>query len=170
MYVGELERLIAQQMFTLDGRRYVRGNAEAKCQYAFLEAPHIGAENNRLRIVARFSGQAAMDLFGRCIGLGDSFDLTILASPVARKGFIEMEDVKVTTVKDSFYIRLVRAVLQQNFGNVVKMDVREQARKMLEQPPPNAPVQRELKDFDLAGVRVTPDALVLQVEFKLVVK
>jgi len=38
---GAMERLIAEQLFTQDGRRYVRGNALAKCQYAFLEAPHI---------------------------------------------------------------------------------------------------------------------------------
>ncbi len=167
---GAMERLIAEQLFTQDGRRYVRGNAAAKCQYAFLEAPHIGAENNRLRIVAKFSGRSALDVFGKCVGLGDSFDLTILASPVPRKGFIAMDDVKVTTVKDSYYIRRVRAALTQSFAKDFKLDVREQARKLLEQPRENATFQQELKDFDLAGVRVTADALVLEVEFKLVVK
>jgi hypothetical protein len=167
---GAMERLIAQQLFTQDGRRYVRGNASAKCQYAFLEAPRIGAENNRLRIVAKFSGRSALDVFGTCVGLGDSFDLTILASPVSRKGFIAMDDVKVTTVKDSYYIRRVRAALQQSFAKDIKLDVREQARNLLEQPRENAAFQQELKDFDLAGVRVTADALVLEIEFKLVVK
>ncbi len=167
---GAMERLIAEQLFTQDGRRYVRGNAAAKCQYAFLEAPHIGAESNRLRIVAKFSGRSALDVFGKCVGLGDSFDLTILASPVPRKGFIAMDDVKVTTVKDSYYIRRVRAALQQSFAKDFKMDVREQARKLLEQPRENAIYQQELKDFDLTGVRVAADALVLEIEFKLVVK
>jgi hypothetical protein len=172
---GAMERLIAEQLFTQDGRRYVRGNAAAKCQYAFLEAPHIGADkggadNNRLRIVAKFSGRSALDVFGTCVGLGDSFDLTILASPVPRKGFIAMEDVKVTTVKDSYYIRRVRAALQQSFAKDFKMDVREQAKKLLEQPRDNATFQQELTDFDLGGVRVTADALVLEIEFKLVVK
>jgi hypothetical protein len=167
---GAMERLIAEQLFTQDGRRYVRGSASAKCQYAFLEAPHIGAENNRLRIVAKFSGRSGLDMFGKCVGLGDSFDLTILASPVSRKGFIAMEDVKVSTVKDSYYIRRVRAALTQSFAKDIKLDVREQARKLLEQPRENATFQQELKDFDLAAVRVTADALVLEVEFKLVVK
>ena len=29
-----LERMVAAQMFTQEGRRYVRGNQAAKCQYA----------------------------------------------------------------------------------------------------------------------------------------
>src|SRR5690242_3426467 len=86
---GALERLIAEQMFTQEGRRYVRGTPGARCQFAYLEAPHIGAAEGpagRLRLDARFSGRSAMDLFRRCIGMGDSFDLTIQASPVVRKG------------------------------------------------------------------------------------
>jgi hypothetical protein len=167
---GAMERLIAEQLFTQDGRRYVRGHAGAKCQYAFLEAPHIGAENGRLRIVARFSGRSALDVFGRCVGMGDSFDLTILASPVSRKNSVAMDDVTVTTIKDSYYIRRVRSALTQSFGKEFKMDVADQAKKLLEQPRENATYKQELADFNLTGVRVTPEALVLEVEFKLVVK
>ena len=38
-----LERMVAAQMFTQEGRRYVRGNQAAKCQYAYLEAPKLSA-------------------------------------------------------------------------------------------------------------------------------
>lgn len=168
-----LERLVAQQLFTQDGRRYVKGTPAAKCQYAYLEAPRFSAADRgegRLKITAKFSGRSAMDVLGRCVGMGDSFDLTILASPVARKGVIAMDNVQVTTVKDSYYIRRVREVLTQSFGKDFKLDVRDQAKKLLEQPSGNASYQQELNAFDLNDVRVTADALVLVVEFKLVVK
>jgi hypothetical protein len=170
-----LERLIAEQLFTQDGRRYVRGTPAARCQYAYLEAPRIGAAaaggaDGRLKITAKFSGRSAMGVLGRCVGMGDSFDLTILASPVARKGVIAMDDVHVTTVKDSYYIRRVRAALTESFGKDFKIDVRDQAKKLLEQPAANSSYKQELTDFDLSAVRVTPEALVLVVEFKLVVK
>lgn len=170
---GALERLVAQQLFTQDGRRYVRGTPAAKCQYAYLAAPHFSAADQaagRLKITAKFSGRSAMDVLGRCVGMGDSFDLTILASPVARKGVIAMDNVQVTTAKDSYYIRRVREALTQSFGKDFKLDVREQAKKLLEQPGGNASYQQELNGFDLNDVRVTADALVLVVEFKLVVK
>lgn len=168
-----LERLVASQLFTQDGRSYVKGTPAAKCQYAYLEAPHFAAADKaegRLRISARFSGRSSLDLFGGCVGMGDSFDLTIQASPVARKGVIVMDNVQVTTVKDSYYIRRVRQALTESFGKNFKIDVRDQAKALLEQSRDNSSYRQELTGFDLSEVRVIPDALVLVVEFKLVVK
>jgi hypothetical protein len=170
-----LERLIAEQLFTQDGKRYVRGTPATHCQYAYLEAPRLNAasgdgSDGRLKVTAKFSGRSALDVFGRCVGMGDSFDLTVMASPVARKGAIAMDNVQVSTVKDSYYIRRVRAALKDSFGKDFKIDVRDQAKKLLEQPAASSAYKQELADFDLSAVRVTQDALVLVVEFKLVVK
>src|ERR1019366_6290019 len=62
-----LERILAEQLFTVDGRHYVRGNPSTRCQFAFLEKPHIDSERFdkdqfRLRVKARFSGRSAFDL------------------------------------------------------------------------------------------------------------
>jgi hypothetical protein len=199
-----LERLIGEQLFTQDGRRYVKGTPAARCEYAYLEAPRLSglaaaggggvaatggggvaatgggavaaaaggadAPNGRLKITAKFSGRSAVGMLGRCVGMGDSFDVTIVASPVARKGVIAMDDVHISTVKDSYYIRRVRAALTDSFGKEFKIDLRNQAKKLLEQPAGESSYSRELSDFDLSAVRVTPEALVLVVEFKLVVK
>jgi hypothetical protein len=163
-----LDRIIAAQVFTQDGRKYVRGTPTTKCQFAYLEAPHLGADNGLLRVSARFSGRTAFDLLGGCIGLGDSFDLTITAAPVVRNGAIGFKDVKVTTTKDSYYIRRVRAALTQSFGKDLKIDVKDQARKILEQGE-SASYKAEMASFNLTEVRVTADALVLVVDFRLVV-
>jgi hypothetical protein len=164
-----LERIIADQVFTQDGRKYVHGTPATKCQFAYLEKPRIGAENGLLRVGARFSGRTAFDVFGGCIGLGDSFDLTILAAPTVRSGAMGFKDVNVTTTKDSYYIRRVRTALTQAFRKDVKIDVKDQARKILEQTREGASYKAELASFDLTEVRVKPDALVLVVEFRLVV-
>lgn len=169
-----LERIVAEQLFTQEGRRYVRGSQATKCQFAYLEAPHVSADNGRLRVTAKFSGRSALDLLGHCVGMGDSFDLTVTASPIPRNGAVALKDVKVTTVRDSYYIRRVRAALADSIAKGFKIDVLDQARKLLEQPrDPAAPkpsYTRELTDFQLGDVQVTPDALVLVVEFRLVVK
>jgi hypothetical protein len=166
-----LERMVAAQMFTQEGRRYVRGNQTAKCQYAYLEAPKLSAASGRLQVAARFSGRSAMDLFSRCVGMGDSFDLTISAVPVPRKGAIAFQDTQVSTLKDSYYIRRVRSAMMRSFDQDFKIEIRDQARHLLEQPASTGSVyQQELKDLDLTAIRVTPDALVLVVDFKLIVK
>ncbi len=167
---GALERVLAEQLFTQDGRHYVRGNRAAKCQFAYLESPHIDSDNGRLRVRARFSGRTALDVMNRCIGMGDSFDLSITATPFPRNGGIGLKDVTVSTVKDSYYIRRVRAALAQSISKDFKIEVREQARALLEQPRDHSPFEQELAGFDLGEIRVNPDALVLVVEFRLVVK
>ncbi len=165
-----LERIISEQVFTQDGRKYVRGTPATKCQFAYLEAPHIGSDKGLLRVSARFSGRTAFDLLGGCIGLGDSFDLTIVAAPVVRNGAMGFKDVKVTTTKDSYYIRRVRTALIQSFAKDVKIDVKDQARKILEQAREGASYKAEMASFNLTDVRITPDSLVLVIDFRLVVK
>jgi hypothetical protein len=164
-----LERIIAEQVFTQDGRKYVRGTPSTKCQFAYLEHPQIGEDSGLLRVRAKFSGRSALGVMGGCIGLGDSFDLTITATPLVRNGAIGFKDVKVATTKDSFYIRRVKAALMQAFAKDVKIEVKDQARKILEQSRDGASYKVELASFDLTEVRVKPDALVLVVEFHLVV-
>jgi hypothetical protein len=165
-----LDRIISEQMFTQDGRRYVKGNKADKCQYAYLEAPKLSASDALLRVTARFSGRSALDVFGHCVGMGDSFDLTISAVPVPIKGAIGFRDTKVTTAKDSYYIRRVRTALMQTFDKDFKIEIRDQAKRLLEQPRADGAYQQELKDLDLSAIRVTAEALVLVVDFKLVVK
>jgi hypothetical protein len=38
-----LERMLNEQLFTQDGRKYVHGSAAAKCNFADLEKPHFRA-------------------------------------------------------------------------------------------------------------------------------
>jgi hypothetical protein len=164
-----LERIISEQVFTQDGRKYVRGTPATKCQFAYLESPKIGAENGLLRVSARFSGRTAFNAFGACVGLGDSFDLTIFAAPIVNKGAMGFKDVKISTTKDSYYIRRVRAALKQSFSKDVKIEVKDQARKILEQTREGSAYKTEMASFDLTEVRVTQDSLVLVIEFRLVV-
>ena len=169
-----IERVIADQLFSQDGRLYVRGNKTTRCKFAYLESPHVGAVNGRLRVSARFSGRTALDMMGACVGLGDSFDFTMIASPIVRNGALAFKEVSVSTPRDSFYIRRVRLALIDSFSHDFKIEVRDQARRLLEQPPaqasPTPLYRRELASFDLRDVRVQPDALVLVMDFRLVVK
>ncbi len=167
---GALERLVAEQMFTAEGRRYVRGDTSDKCRYAYLEHPRLAGAGELLRLLVRFSGRSALNLFGNCVGLGDSFDLTVWAKPVAQGSAITFDQLQVSTPRDSYYIKRVRSALVDTFHKNFRIDVTGQARRLLEAPRANAAYQQELKDLKLRDVRVTKDALVLDVDFKLIVK
>ena len=165
-----LERILAGQLFTQEGRHYVRGNRTTKCQFAYLETPHIDSDAGRLRIAARFSGRSALDLFGGCVGLGDSFDLTITATPTPRNNTIALNEVRVTAAKDSYYIRRVQAAMTQSIARDFKIELRDQARRLLEQTHEGAPYQQELAAFTLNEIKITPESLILVLDFRLVVK
>jgi hypothetical protein len=176
---GVLERTVASQLFSEDGRLYVKGNKAAKCQYAFLESPKIGADGARIKIVAKFSGRTALDLMGRCVGLGDSFEFTMTAAPVVVNGALAFSEVNISTARDSYYIRRVREALARSFSKDLKVDVKDQAFKFMNsakadqlkaQAEGKSVFIPDLDSFQLGGVRITPDGLVLVVDFKLVVR
>src|ERR1019366_9160803 len=81
LYFSALQRILAGQVFTEEGRLYVRGDRKNKCNFAYLEKPAVSADSGRLVIRARFSGRSSQSLFGRCFGMGDSFDVLIGANP-----------------------------------------------------------------------------------------
>jgi hypothetical protein len=166
-----IKRMLAEQVFTQEGRKYVRGSRTAKCNYAYLENPEIRGENGSLNVRARFSGRSALDVFGKCIGLGDSFDVTITAVPYYQEGVIRLKDLRVESKgRDSYYIRRVRKALGETLRKEFQYDLREDVKKIFEEKRGNAPYRQELMKFQVSSIRVTPEALVLALEFTLAVK
>ena len=166
-----ISKVLAQQVFTQEGRKYVRGTKEQRCNFAYLEHPEISGSNGRLGIRAHFTGRSARNFFGKCVGLGDSFDVQIAAVPYYHDGVIGMKDVRVESVnRDGVYIRLVRSALAYSLANDFGYRVLDDAKKILEARRDPLPVTQELARFDVQSIRVTGDALVLEVDFALTVK
>src|SRR5207249_3145671 len=164
-------KVLAQQVFTQDGRKYVRGDKKQRCNFAYLEHPEISGTNGRLGIRAHFTGRAAQNLFGRCVGLGDSFDVQIASTPYYHDGVIGLKDVRVESInKDGVYIRIVRGSLAYSLANEFQYRVIDDARSMLEARRDPLPLTQELRNFTVNEIRVTGEALVLNVDFTLAVK
>jgi hypothetical protein len=168
---GALERLLAEQVFTQDGRRYVRGNKDNKCNFAYLEKPQVRGENGRLRMKARFSGRSSLNFAGQCVGLGDAFDVIILALPIYKNRTIGLQEVKVTSDgKTGYYIRRVCAAMEASLARDFKYALERDAQILLENNTAQPNYKREVRRFQVPEIRVTDDALVLQVDFELTIK
>lgn len=166
-----IQKVLAQEVFTAEGRRYVRGNPAAKCSFAYLEHPELSGEDGRLSLKAHFTGRSALDLFGRCIGVGDSFDVWITAMPYYRKNAIGLKDVKVESRgRSGYYVRRVCAALGDSLRKQFEYRIVDDAKRLLEQRSEKSPYIQELVGFDVPAIRVTPDALVVTVEFTVAVK
>jgi len=161
-----LERMLGEQVFTEEGRRYVKGDRATRCNFAYLEAPHIESDGPRLRIRARFTGRSAVNVLGQCVGLGDAFPVVITARPVYQDGQLRLSDVAAASEnKSGLYIRRVCAALTAGLPRDFRYPLEAEARKTLEEPG-----RRELQNFRVPEVRVENGALVLVVDFQLKVK
>jgi len=168
---GALERMLAEQAFTQEGRRYVHGNQSAKCNFAYLEKPKIQEDAGRLRIRARFTGRSALNMFGQCVGMGDAFDVIIGARPDYKDGNLRLRDVKVTSDgKTGFYIRRVCSAIESSLAKDFKYSLEKEASRILEDTTARPGYPRELKGFNVPEVRVSAEALVLVLDFQLTVK
>ena len=166
-----LQRMLAEQAFTQEGRRYVRGSKDNRCNFAYLERPEVGGEGGRLKVRARFTGRTALDVFGRCVGLGDAFDVTIFATPLYRDGYIGLKDVRVdSNGRTGIYIRRVCAAMTQSLEKDFRYPVAAEARRVLEDPGSHPDYRRQLHHFQVTGIRVSSDALVLAIDLALVVR
>jgi len=166
-----IRKMLSEQVFTDDGRKYVKANRAAKCTYAYLENPEIGEEKGRLKIRARFSGRSARDLFGRCIGLGDSFIVSITAVPYYDSGFLRLKEVKVGSEdKDGIYIRRVRSALTENLSHAFSYSIVADAKRILEEKRDKSEYQQDLVSFQVSQIRVTPQSMVLTMDFVLDVR
>lgn len=171
IHFSAIQRLLEEQVFTQDGRKYVRGDARNRCSYAYLEKPQIAADGDHINVRARFSGRSSLDFFGRCIGLGDSFDLLIRAVPAYADGFVALRDVKVESAgHDTLYSRRVRLALATSLSRNFRYNVREDAKRIFEKKRDKASYTQELRKFDVTGIRVTPEAVVLMFDLQLAVQ
>lgn len=165
-----LERILARQLFTEDGRRYVRGSKDRHCNFAYLENPHVSGDNGRLRINAHFSGRSAQNFFGYCFGLGDSFAVSIELVPYYKDGVVAFRDVRVQSPgRDGFYIRAVCAVMAASLTNDFQYHLYDDARQILEEHRPGEPYSQQLRGFRVQEIRVTDKALILVLDFNLVI-
>jgi hypothetical protein len=168
---GALERMLAEQVFTQEGRRYVRGDRAAKCNFAYLEKPRVQGEAGKLRIRARFTGRSALNMFGQCVGMGDAFDVVITARPAYKDGNIGLADVAVTSDgRTGFYIRRVCTAMAATLARDFRYPVAAEAKKVLEDPGPQSQYRRELRSFRVTDIQVTGEALILAIDFELTVK
>ena len=103
-----------------------------------LEAKKILLDNLPIDYVQIASGLGAApprNIFGRCVGLGDSFDVQIVSTPYYHDGVIALKDVRVESInKDGVYIRMVRVALAYSLANEFQYRVMDDAKRMLEAP------------------------------------
>ncbi len=170
VHFSALERALAAQMFTAEGRMFLKGTQNSKCSFAYLQDPKLSGDHGRLLIHARFSGKSARSFFGKCVGWGDSFDVTISGAPHFQDGIVTLREVQVgANGRDSMYVRRVRKALAESLEKDFKYRLGDDARRMVADMK-LGPFAPQITNVHIAGIAVTPAAVVLTLDFQMAVK
>ncbi len=166
-----LEKQLAQQLFTQDGKRYVKGNAKTKCNFAYLADPHFKAREGRLLIQARFTGRSSLDLLGKCVGFGDSFDLEVVAGLTTRGGTLILVQPKVQILsRDTYYSRQVKKALEASIADAVQYPIRDEVRRLLTQASQAGPYKISIGKLEIRSLQIQNDSLVVDVDTRFLVE
>ncbi len=166
-----LEKQLAQQLFTQDGKRYVKGTPKSKCNFAYLAEPHFASRDGQLLIQAKFTGKSSMDILGKCIGFGDSFDFEILSDLSTKDGtlLLAKPTVKISS-RDTYYSRQVLKALQTSIGDAIRYPIREEMRKLLAAGSAASPYKVTISKLEIRSIHILPDALLVDVDTRFLVE
>ena len=168
---GVLQKVIGAQVFTEDGRKYVKGGKDKRCSFAYLENPRVGEADGRLVVRAKFSGRSAMTVLGQCVGLGDSFDVVVRMTPYAENSLLRLREVEVTSDgKRGMYARAVCKQLAATIPRVLVYDFAPDFKRALEAEQPGVPFRKSVDDLVVQAMSVSKEALVLQLGLKLTLR
>jgi hypothetical protein len=165
-----LERHLAQQVFTDEGKKYFEGNRKARCNYASMENPHFQAAGSRLRILTKFSGRRSFNLLGICVGMGDAFDLDIEGQPVYRDGKIRLENINVKTGKTGVYANRVRTAIEKTLIQEFSYPVADEAKRIMNEQRGKTQFMLDLPRFSIGKIDVHSNSLVFELDFRLRMK
>jgi len=166
-----LERQLAQQLFTQDGRRYVKGSPKSRCNFAYLAEPRFSAVDGQLRIQARFTGKSSVDLLGKCVGFSDSFEFEVLSGITTAKGVLQLHQPHVKLLsRDSFYSRQVAKALQSSITNAIRYPIRDEIQKLLAAGSSGSPYRVTIPKVEIRSVTILKDSLLVDVDTRFVVE
>lgn len=169
VYYSALEALLRDQVFIDGGRAYVVGDRKARCNYAYLEKPQVGAHKAQLRVRAHFDSLTALELGGDCVGPVQAFDVSMTGVPVYRDGVLRLEQTQLEPA-DGLYGGLIRAVLgdalEQSLQYPLLQDLQRFARKASMQ----SPYEVRMRDLDVHTIRVEAEAIILMFDFSMEVR
>jgi hypothetical protein len=159
-----LERLLVLQVLTDGGRLYLEGGPGEECRYAFVQEPHVSAFGSRLRIDLLFSGRAGASVAGRCVGPGDTLRLEIHGVPVYADGVLGLDQLRVEA-PESAYFRVVSGLVSRWMQERLRYPLRAAIEETLRGLSSLGAVRLQLGDLKVGSVVVSPDGLLLDVDF-----
>lgn len=168
---GAIERVISTQFFTTAHQRhYLSGDENSKCDYAYLESPRATARNGRIFATVGLRTRKATEVFGNCVGPGDSRDITLSALPFFDNGALGLKDIQVDSISGLNFPgaeNLIRSFLGNSLPSTFRYDFRADLQNSLATAGASQGVRLSLAEFTVRGIRADANLIVCSFDFAI---
>lgn len=158
-----IERLLVSGLLTEGGRLYLEGTPADTCRYAFVQEPKVSGAAGRISIRFVFSGRAGASVAGRCVGPGDTLELTASGVPAYAGGELLLQRLRLDA-RDSAYFKLVAGLLRSQLERRLRLPVRARLEEALALASAATAVRFTLSAFDVPTLAVDQEGLRLTIE------
>jgi hypothetical protein len=161
-----IERLVWRVLLTEGGRAYLEGGPDETCRYAFVQEPKVSGVGGRLLVRFLFSGRAGATVAGRCVGVGDTFDIVVSGVPALSEGVVRLDDLKVQA-PDSPYFRLVSGLVEGQLRERLRYPLKENLDAVAAALSATGGLALALDHLEMGPARVDEEAVHLSLDVAL---
>lgn len=95
-----LERTLHKQLFTADGRYYIKGKPDSAC-YVYAEDPKVTFHDDRVWVHLKTHSKLGTSIRGACLGVSLSAEADVSLAPDAEGETIGFRDVRIEHLNTS---------------------------------------------------------------------
>lgn len=154
-----LERTLNKQLFTADGRYYLKGKPDAAC-YVYAEAPVVTFHDDRVWVHIKTHSKLGTAIHGACLGVGLTADADVSVVPDAQGETIGFRDARIEHLSTSrelniFLVPFLNGKLPQQ----MKINAADFVRQILAQSAPATGFTLTLDDLKIHSMQVDHNSL-----------
>jgi hypothetical protein len=171
LHSSAIGKLVEERVFNQDGRKYLFGNPDTRCMRAYLYDPRVSIDAGRLILRSKFNGILGQELNEDCLGLSESFPVTMTGVPYFRGGTMGLEQIQISGLSDiPQFNDYITRFFEEELHRIFSHDLNEEIRNLIAQNRGAIPYDVEVLDLDISRIVAADEILSLWVNFHLVLK
>jgi hypothetical protein len=165
-----LQRTLETQLFTDNGRFYLRGNNHSAC-YVFADSPKVSTVGDRAVVHLHVTAKIGPSVGGQCMGIRLSRDVDVSMAPDAEGESIGFRDARIEKLSGSRELDLLlMPFLSHRVPSSMKINAAEQIRKVLAKSSESIGYTVTLDSMKVQSMTIDGDGLTIDVDGGLSVK
>ena len=171
VYFSAVQKYLNTKIYNEQGRKYLLGGPESKCNYAYLEDPRISSVNNKIRLTTRFSGMIGTHIKGECLGIREQCEVKMVGKPYFKDGILGLEDVMLEDMDLSTQFGvMLDAFFRQEMPKFLQIHLLETIQSGMTDNGLTFPYQVGVPEAEIEKIKIDSDRIVLDTSFSVVLK